>query len=133
MYSRLALCCILLGWLVSSICQGQEVQLKPIPLGNLNTDRDEDDPHVASSGLQLFYTSGAEDGCNVMLSQRRVGNQAWPAGKPFADLQGKPDCKSVFLTRDDRYPQRLYFATNKDPEKDDQKGDNFDLYFLLKQ
>lgn len=134
MFSRFFSCCLVVVAIGCTVSRAADVEpLKPLALANLNTEKDDDDPHVASSGLQFYYTSQADGGCNVMMSQRRVGNQPWPAGKPLVDLEGKPDCRSVFVTRDGRFPQRLYFATNKDPEKDDQKGDNFDIYFLLKQ
>lgn len=107
--------------------------LKPTNLGKLNTDKDEDEPHLATSARQLYYSSNANGKWEIMTSQRKAANQPWPAGKPLIDLESKADCRSVFTTPDGKYPQRLYFATNKDPEKEDQKGTNFDVYFMMKQ
>jgi Tol biopolymer transport system component len=50
-----------------------------------------------------------------------------------AEIGDRGDCRSIFVTPEGRYPQRLYFGTNFDPEKKDFIGDNFDLYFLIKQ
>lgn len=107
--------------------------LKPINLDQLNTDKDEDEPHLTSNGLQLLYTRQAKGKAETLISARQTTSQPWPPGKPLPDLQGQADCRSVFLTADGGYPQHLYYATNRDPEKKDGKGDNFDLYFLVRQ
>src|SRR5690242_10031423 len=106
--------------------------LKPMNLEKLNTARDEDEPHLATNALQLFYSSNAGGKWEILTARRRVANQPWPEGKPFVELEGKADYRGVFLTAEGKFPQRLYFATNKDPEKGD-KGNNFDIYFLIKQ
>lgn len=112
--------------------QGDEPALKPLNLEKLNSDKDEDDPHIASNGLSLFYSSTTKDRTEVLLSVRRTSSAAWQAGKPLPELKGKADYRSVFLTPDGRFPQYLYFATNKDPEKKN-RGDNYDIYFLIRQ
>jgi len=103
-------------------------RLKPINLDGLNTTKDEDDPHVTSSGMRLFYATNANKKWDIFLSRRTALNQAWPAGKPLGDyIQTEVDDRSVFLTTDGRYPQYLYFATKKDKEIN-----NFDIYVAVK-
>lgn len=106
--------------------------LKPIHLIGPNTDQDEDDPHLSSSGTVLFFTAKRGETTEVQFSSRRAASGPWSARKPFPELKGKADFGSVFLTPDGRFPQYLFYASNNDPENN-QKGDNFDLYFLLRQ
>jgi hypothetical protein len=96
---------------------------------SVNTAADEDDPHLSSSGLTLFYTSTAKKKSDIMKSVRREKAQAWPAGKPVDDyVSTEADDRSAFATADGRFPQFLYFATKKD-----KKGDNFDIYVAVRQ
>jgi hypothetical protein len=106
--------------------------VKPVNVA-VNTDQDEDDPHLSYDALHLYYTSTAKGKSAVMVAERRTGTQPWPAGKPLADLEGKPDCRGAFVTPEGKYPQYLYFATNKDPEKEDARGSNFDIYYVARQ
>jgi len=95
----------------------------------VNTAADEDDPHVSTNGLTLFYTATSKKKSDIMVSRRRERGQAWPAGKPIADYVGtEADDRSAFATPDGRYPQFLYFATKKD-----KKNDNFDIYVAVRQ
>lgn len=106
---------------------------KPTNLA-VNSDRDEDEPHLASSGLTLFYTVHTKGKRNLLMSTRANRNQPWPVGKPLFESTGKADVLSGFLTVDGRFPQYLYFATDRDPTNEkDQKGNNFDVYFLIRQ
>jgi len=96
---------------------------------SLNTDADEDEPHLSSSGLTLFYTSTGKKKSDIMVSRRRNKMQAWPAGKVIEDyVTTEVDDRSAFVTTDERYPQFLYFATKKD-----KKTDNFDIYVAVRQ
>src|SRR5437667_1449088 len=109
--------------------------LKAIPLDKLNTDADEDEPHLATDGLQLYYTMANKKGKpDLFVSTRRVHSQPWPHGilvdGYFVD---KADNCDACVTLAGKYPQYLYFATNKDPEKKDSRGDNFDLYVAVRQ
>jgi len=106
--------------------------LKPVNLP-FNTDKDEDDPHVSSNHLTLLYISNANKKLEVMSATRKKGNDPWSAGKLINELKSKEaDFRSPFLSPDDKYPQYLYYSSNKDPEKRDRKGDNYDIYFLVK-
>jgi hypothetical protein len=105
----------------------------PINLDKINTKADEDDPHLASDGKTFYYSSTANGKSDLWLARRSSPNQAWSAGKLVPDLNSKAETRSVFVTPEGVFPQRLYFATNKDLEKKSQKGDNFDLYFVTKQ
>jgi hypothetical protein len=108
--------------------------VKPINLDKLNTKADEDEPFLASNGLSLYYSAKNGDHWELMVSSRQKTSQPWPAGQEvdgyFSD---KADNVGTCLTPEGRYPQYLYFASNKDPEKKSGKGDNLDLYVTVKQ
>lgn len=108
-------------------------KLKPVNLEKLNTEADEDDPHLATDGRSLYYSSGTKGKSEVYVAAKRVAKGGtWPAGKAVIDLKGKADVRSVFLTPEGKFPQQMFFATNADPLKGT-RGDNFDIYFLIKQ
>jgi hypothetical protein len=104
---------------------------KPANLDQLNSDKDEDDPHVISSSTGLFYTVKNKDKIDLLVTQRRKGSP-WTRGQLWPQFEEKADFRSVFMTRDNSFPQKLYFATNKDPEKN-APGDNYDIYYLMRQ
>jgi hypothetical protein len=99
----------------------------------VNTAADEDEPHTSSNGTMLFYTSSSNGKSEVFCSTRAEKTKPWSAGKLFEDLASKANVRSVFLTPDGQLPQRLYYATDRDALKKDEKGDNYDLYFVTKQ
>lgn len=105
--------------------------IKPVNL-DCNTKADEDDPHVSSNGLTLYYSSNPQDLWAVMFS-KRLPSGKWAAGKPvegyigpLPDAKKPADYRSVFVTTEKVFPQFMYFASNKN--ENDQKGDNFDLF-----
>src|SRR5215469_5754386 len=90
--------------------------VKPINL-SVNTEADEDDPFVSSSGLTLWYASNAEGKFDILASERRSIRAAWGKGKLLRDwVRTEVDDRGVCATRDNSYPQYLYFATKKDKE-----------------
>jgi hypothetical protein len=102
---------------------------KPINLENLNSAADEDDPHVGSSGLTLYYSSNANKKFDILMSRRANQGQSWPAGTAMGDsIRSETDDRSVFVTAENRFPQFLYFATKKD-----KKTTNFDIYVAVRQ
>jgi hypothetical protein len=102
--------------------------LKPVNL-TVNTKANEDDPHAASNGLALYYSSNVQGKWDIMVSRRRSTRQVWGTGQVLEDYVSTPgDDRSVFLTDDGRYPQFLYYATRKDKE-----GTNYDLYVAVRQ
>src|SRR5262249_52954379 len=109
--------------------------LKAINLDKLNTSADETEPHLATDGLQLYYASTNEKGkADLFVSGRRVHSQSWPRGMLvdgyFAE---EADNSDSCLTIEGRYPQYLYFATNRNPEKKDAKAAGFDIYVAVRQ
>jgi hypothetical protein len=107
--------------------------LKPTPVP-VNTDKDETDPHISSDDLTLYYTVVGKDKAEVYVSQRKKSDQPFGPGKPLADLKTKTASnRGVFVTPDGKFPQYLFFASDEDFEKKGQKGDNFDLYFAIRQ
>jgi Tol biopolymer transport system component len=132
MRSRLS-AIVFLALAVAFLPAAEDEKLKPVNLP-INTDKDEDDPAPSSSNLTLLYSSNASGKKEVFATQRKKATDAWTAGKAVPELTSKrADFTSPFMTADGRYPQFLYFATNADPENLDKKGDNYDLYFLIKQ
>jgi len=101
-------------------------------LAHLNTAKDEDEPHLSSNDLRLYYTLGDKGKYQVMESVRKKANQPWPAGTSMVEVNQDGDCRSAFVTDGNKYPQYFFFATNKDPEKPDGRGDNFDIFFLTR-
>jgi Tol biopolymer transport system component len=108
-------------------------RVKPYNLIQLNTKADEDEPFLSGSGA-LYYSRSDGGPWQLMVSTRRRANLPWPAGKAvdgyFSDAADNRGC---CLTADNHYPQYLYFATNKDPEKEGRRGDNYDLYVTVRQ
>jgi hypothetical protein len=103
--------------------------VKPINLDKLNTDKDEDDPHVGSSGLTFYYSSNANKKFDIFVSRRANQNLAWPPGKVLGDyIQSEVDDRVGFVTTESRFPQYLYFATHKDKDTK-----NFDIYVAVRQ
>jgi WD40-like Beta Propeller Repeat len=117
--------------LLHAAADDSPAQVKPVNLA-CNTAADEDDPHVSSNGLTLYYASNAKKKWDVMFSKHLPAGM-WGAGKAvegyvnaLPDAKKPADARGVFLTNDGTFPQFLYFATNKN--ENDQKGDNFDLF-----
>jgi hypothetical protein len=99
----------------------------------VNSARDEDDPHISSDGLTLFYTVSTDGRSEVWASERKKVSQPWPAGKPVEDVNLKDfDARSAFLTPEGKYPQHIYYASTRTPLKAAQKGGGFDLFFSYK-
>ena len=95
----------------------------------VNTKADEDDPFLSSSSLNLWYSSNAAGKFDIMMAQRRNPRSAWGKGEvPDSYMQSQVDDRGACLTRDDDYPQYLYYATLKDKDTK-----NFDLYVAVKQ
>lgn len=123
---------LLFSFLSSAFGDDKEERVKPTNLEKLNSDQNEDDPHLASNGSALYYTFTSKGKSEIRVSAKRPTVKVWPAGKAIPDLKGKADFRSVFIMPEGRFPQMLFFATNKNP-RDGSKGDNYDLYFITKQ
>jgi hypothetical protein len=107
--------------------------LKPTPLP-VNTAKDETDPHVSSDDLTLYYTVLGKDKAEIYVAQRKKADQPFGAGKAMAEMKTKTASnRGVFITPEGKFPQYLFYASDKDAEKRQLKGDNFDLYFLIRQ
>lgn len=104
---------------------------RPVTPVNLafNSKADEDDPFLSSSGLTLWYSCNEGGKFDIVMAQRRTVRSAWGKGEvPDSYVQSEVDDRCGCLTRDDVYPQYLYFATLKDKDTK-----NFDLYVAVKQ
>lgn len=125
--------CVVLGVLiVSAPAQDEPKLLEPVNL-SFNTDKDEDDPHVSSNNLTFFYVTNANKRLEIMSSTRKTVKDAFPAGQLLTNLKSMgADFRSPFLTADGKFPQRFYYSSNQDPLTKGAKGDNYDIYFLVK-
>lgn len=114
-----------------SVSPAQEpARAPPVNLDKINTDKDEDDPHVSANGLQLYFSSKGKDKYDILVSTRRYASQPWTRGKPVDGfIQTDADDRGVFLTPEGRYPQFFFYATKRDQLEDA----NFDLYMAVKQ
>lgn len=133
MYRNLA--CLTLGCLLVVCARAADEdkdKIEPINLEKLNSAKDEDDPHASSSGGALLYTYTDKGKSEVRVTVRRAAKAPWLPGKAPPQLTGKPDYKGASLTADGKYPQHLFFATNMDP-LEGTKGDNYDIYYYIKQ
>jgi hypothetical protein len=86
------------------------VQAKLIPtnLASLNTDKDEDDPHIAGRNLRLYYTSNKTGKAQIQVSSRTAPTANWPPGVPVQGADPETENCSPCLTADEH---DLYFAT----------------------
>jgi hypothetical protein len=120
----------LLVWFAPA--QDEPKLLEPVNLP-FNTDKDEDDPHVSSNNLTFFYATNGNKKLEILSSTRKTVKDPWPAGQLLANLKSKnADFRSPFLTADGKFPQRFYYSSNQDPLTKGAKGDNYDVYFLVK-
>ena len=114
---------LVLAWVATvvvtdSLHAGDANVAKPVNLEKVNTDADEDDPHV--NGDFLWYASNKAGTFDLLLSRRTGGT--WVAGKPvFNDTDADERSPFYFAKLN-----TLYFATNKVPD-DFKKDQNFDI------
>jgi len=107
----------------------EDEKLKPMPLP-MNTEDDDDEPHVAEGGL-LFLFTRVKGGKEVLLAARRkVASGAWPKKAidegDFDYVAKKGDVRGVFATAG-THPRYLYFAAK------DKLGKNYDLFVAVQQ
>lgn len=106
--------------------------LKPMPLA-VNTEQDEDDPNISSDIRKLYFVRAGKDKSEAYLAERKGPGTPWGKAKSMRDLETKTaSIRSPFVTAEGKFPQYFYYASDNDPEKKGQKGDNFDLYHRIK-
>lgn len=126
--------CLGLG-LLTLATLAEQADVKPLTPTNVpvNTGKDEDDPHVSTNGLTLLYVRDTGKRYELMAATRKAATDPWTPGQPLTDIKSKEsDFRSPFLTADGKYPQRLYYSSNMDPLTKGAKGDNHDIYYLVK-
>jgi hypothetical protein len=104
--------------------------VKPTHLSALNTDKDEDDPFLSNSGLQLYFASNARDGrYMIWVATRRKIGQPWSEGKLVDGyFPDKPaDNRSPFVMPEGRSREYLFVAA-RDP-----KAKNYDIFGLTRE
>jgi hypothetical protein len=108
--------------LIQQPLSGGDKKVAPTNLGKVNTKADEDDPFLLSSQV-LLYASNQSGNWAIMRSDRKAGK--WAAGKAIPSLKSKEaDYRSPFVARDGK----LYFASNKVPDKKLADLKNFDIW-----
>jgi hypothetical protein len=118
--------CLLLTCLLTLPGLAADDKLKPNPL-SVNTDADEDEPHVADNGVTLYYGVTARGKELVNFARRRVASGPWgKAAAIDAYVTNKGDVRGV-STAGGKHPHYLFFAA-----KDDE-GKNYDLFVAVKQ
>lgn len=131
--NRFAGVLLLFGLLVLALPGADGVTpLAPVNLP-INTARDEDDPHVASNHLTLYYVTNANKRLEIMAATRKSAGEAWGPGQPVPYFKSKDsDFRSPFVTPEGKFPQRFYCSSNVDPLAKGAKGENYDIYTLFK-
>jgi hypothetical protein len=101
-------------------------KLKPTALA-VNTDADEDEPHVADGGLSLYYGVTVKGKELVNVARRKMASGPWGKSSAIdAYVTNKGDVRGV-STAGGKYPQYLFFAAK------DKEGKNYDLFVAVKQ
>jgi hypothetical protein len=114
-------------WIVPAPAEAPKL-LKPVNLP-VNTDADEDDPHPSSNSLWLYYSANPKGKFDVMVAHRATAASAWGKAQPLEGyVPTEADDRSVYVSRENVFPQFLYYATRKDKE-----AKNFDIFVAVKQ
>jgi Tol biopolymer transport system component len=101
-------------------------KLKPTSMA-VNTEADEDEPHVGDAGLTLYFGVTMKGKEVVKVARRRMAGAAWGKASLIDDYVGnKGDIRGVFAGSG-RYPQYLFFAVK------DRQSKNYDLFVAVKQ
>src|SRR5262245_50256374 len=91
-----------LAWLApaSAILLPGKQDVKPVNLA-LNTPANEDDPHLTSNGLGLYYSSNGKGKWDILYTQRAAATQMWKPGAPLDDyVATNADDRSACSTRE---------------------------------
>lgn len=114
----------LLAWLPDSPAQEEKVKPTPLPV---NTDADEDEPHVAENGLTLYFTTNRGKNDDLWFATRKVAGGAWGKARQLEGyFKEGDDYRGAFATGG-TFPHYLYVATR------DKEGKNYDLFFSIRQ
>jgi hypothetical protein len=115
-----------LGALSAGTADARKPRAEPVNL-SVNTADDEDDPHLSSDGLTLYYASNPKGKFDLMVARRPRVRDPWREAMPLEGyVATEGDDRSAFVTVE-RAPQYIYYATKKDKD-----GKNFDLYVAVK-
>jgi len=121
------LCCLLLPLgTVALPGRAADDKIEPTNITSVNTDADEDEPHVADAGRTLYYgiTKNGKELVNV--ATRRTASGPWGKPSPIETyVTNKGDVRGVYSTAG-RYPLFLFFAAK------DRQGKNYDLFVAVK-
>jgi hypothetical protein len=102
--------------------------LKPVNLA-VNTDADEEDPHPTSNNLGLYFSANPKSKFDIMVAHRPTASAPWGKVQPLEGyVPTEADDRSVYVGKENVYPQYLYYATKKD-----KNTKNFDIYVAVKQ
>lgn len=106
-------------------------EIRPTNIAAVNSAADEDNPFSSVMGTsgELYFSRGGE------IFTAAYSHRGWHPPKPFRDFQERGDYNSVFVyfLKRTPYPNHLFFATNSDRAKVNGRGDNFDIYTLVRE
>jgi hypothetical protein len=121
------LACLLFVCLGLSVRAADEPKalLKPTNLA-VNSAADEDEPHVASNGLVLYFARKDAKGKHELFTSTRTSTgQPWKAPEAIdVNFPLDNDTRSVFVTPEGRFPQFVFFSTFN--------GKNYVLYGAIR-
>jgi hypothetical protein len=124
---------ILVGFLLVAIPspaseENEDSLLKPVNL-TVNSRADEEDPHLSSDRLKLYFARLDKGKWEIMVAQRRSTRSNWSTPRVLgAYVQTPAHDRGLSLTLEQRYPQYLYYATTRDRE-----AGNYDIYVAVNQ
>jgi hypothetical protein len=114
-------------WAPPAVPAARAPRVEPVKLA-VNTDDDEDDPHLAPDGLTLYYAAKRKGKWEVMFATRKKDTDPWGKGEVLQDwIRTDGDDRSPCVTTSKRYPQYLYFASTTEKERK-----TFDLFVAVK-
>src|SRR5262249_6504128 len=122
-----ALAVLVLALAGANLAADEVKRVKPVNLV-INSKDDDDEPHVSSNGLTLYYAIKSTKGKPVTAcSTRTATTRPWGAPKIFeAFFATEEDVRGVFVTPEGVFPQVLYFGLFARDKEDPEKG-NWDL------
>jgi hypothetical protein len=121
---------VALGLADPSVRAGAADLIRPVNLAAVNTEADEDEPFLSTSGqsMTFWFSRKTNNKFDILMIQRANGLAPWSKPKMLTEfVRTQVDDRGAATFPADRFPQFLYYATRKDKDTD-----NFDIYVAVK-